>query len=221
MAGENVCVAGVDLETLETIRLSHPQPTRSGLSAIGWLRVGEVVAIDVRRTLNVHPPHLEDHDWNPRDLEKLRVMGNAEIVQLLRPSAFNSIEQAFGEASRRSKDRNSAWAPGGGERSLATLKVRYVRFDLDPGGRVRASLRDNEEMYWSHIPFQDLVVREHRLSEACCGENHLQNVDADFKSNWGILRVGLTRPFSPTEDAQDAACWLQVTNVFARDRAHF
>ena len=37
-----------------------------------------------------------------------------------------------------------------------------------------------------------------------------------------LIRIGLTRPFaSETAAAPAPACWLQVTNLFARPRTYF
>jgi hypothetical protein len=222
MSGDNVCVAGIDLDSKQTIRLNQPQPTRAGLNAIGRFTPGEVVGVDVEPTAHRTPPHTEDHHWNPRSVEKLRQMDNTEIVSAIRLTSLRSLAEAFGEPTVRSRSRNSAWAAGTGSRSLATLRVRYVRFQQDDKGAVRVAIRDDQEEYWGWIPFQDLVVREHRASESCCKEdNFLTNVRADFESNACLIRVGLTRPFSPDEHEETLACWLQVTNIFAHDRAHF
>ena len=50
--------------------------------------------------------------------------------------------------------------------------------------------------------------------------NYLANLTAEFASSDDcLLRVGLTRPYTP--EGADTACWLQITNMFARPRAHF
>jgi hypothetical protein len=222
MSGDNVCVAGIDLDSKQTIRLNEPQPMRERLTAIGGLTPGELIAVDVEPLAHVTPPHVEDHVWNPRSVEKLRRMDNAEILSAIRSTASRSLEEALGEPVTHGRKRNSAWAPGVGARSLATLRVRYVRFEQDDRGAIRAALRDDAEEYWGWIPLQDLVVREHRMSSNCCEEgNLLTHVRSDFEANACLIRVGLTRPFSPDEHADNSACWLQVTNIFARDRTHF
>jgi len=222
MSGDNVCVAGIDLDSKQTIRLNHPQPTRAGLKALGRLAAGEVIAVDVSPSARITPPHVEDHDWNPRSVEKLRRLNNAEICAAIADTSLRSVKEAFGEPLTQGRRRNSSWARGTGARSLATLRVRYTRFEQDDKGAVRIAIRDDHEEYWGWIPLQDLVVREHRMSASCCENDHLLvNVRSDFEANACFIRVGLTRPFSPDEHEETSACWLQVTNIFARDRVHF
>lgn len=222
MSGGNVCVAGIDINDGTTIRLNNPQPTRDGLRALGWLRAGEVIRVDVEPVEQVTPPHVEDHRWVPRSVEKVRRLSNEEMVAAIRPWAVRSIEEAFGEPAIRRDRLNCGWKPNAGERSLATLRVRYVRFNQDSRGAIRAALMDGEEERWRHVPFQDLAVREHRERQgACCEQLLLENVKGDFEANGCLVRVGLTRPFSPDEAEDNSMCWLQVTNVFAADREHF
>ncbi|MEX2226801.1 MAG: hypothetical protein WEB52_10180 [Dehalococcoidia bacterium] len=220
MAGDNVCVAGLDLESRTTIRLNQPQPTRSGLKALGGLTPGEVIAVDVEPLAQTTRPHVEDHQWNPRSVEKFRRMDNAEILGALTGTEVRSLKDAFGEPSRSGKRHNAGWKPGEGERSLATLRVRYVRQEEVEAGKIRIDLRDNER-YWHGIPFQDVTVREHGTSCETCSAGFLDLVRTDFEANACLVRVGLTRRFPPDEHDDGSACWLQVTNIFARDRAHF
>lgn len=225
MSGDHVCVAGIDLATKRTIRLNNPPPTREQLKALGYLTPGEVIVVDVvdvEPALHLAPPHVEDHTWNPRSVEKRGRMDNDEICRVIRETAHDSLEAAFGEPLPRRPGRNVGWKPGTGERSLATLRVRYVRFEQDGRETIRVALRSQDQVFWGTIPFQDLVVRAHKLNnDGCCASNLADNVRTEFEANWCLIRVGLTRPFSPDDHEDSSACWLQVTNVFARDRTHF
>jgi len=218
MSGDAVCVAGIDLSTGETLRLNDPQPTRGMLRRFGGLVPGDVIRVDWQRARKVTLPHVEDGDWKPHALKKLQPLAFADVVQLVSRQAFDSIEGAFGKYFYKGKE-NHAWKPGEGSRSLATLRVQYVRAD-SPDDRLRMALRDLRDAYWRGIPFQDLIVRSHATQCRACEGTYLQRVRTEFHGNKVLVRVGLTRPFAPDKDHPEG-CWLQVTNVLPRAREHF
>lgn len=219
MSGDAACVAGLDIESGETLRLNDPQPTRTMLRRLGGLAPGDVIRVDWQRVRKMTPPHVEDGIWKPNTLKKLRVLDFADVVRLLTDQALPSVEAAFGKPSYKGSGGNHAWAPGQGMRSLATLRVHYVRAD-ERGEKLRMAIRDQADAYWGAIPFQDLVVRSHLTDCRGCGDAYLSQVRDEFDGNGVLIRAGLTRPFPP-DDARPEGCWLQVTNVFARPRAHF
>ena len=220
MAGDAVCVAGIDLGSGETVRLNDPQPTRRMIAKLP-LTSGDVVRVDCKPLRPVTAPHVEDYKWSQRSLRKEGAMPFDEMRDLVEKTAFRSMDDAFGGASWKGSGGNSAWSPGSGQRSLATLVVRYVRAERDRTGKVRVVLRDDKQMLFGAIPFQDLRVRTHETECAeCRGDEYLAQIRAEFDANRSLVRVGLTRPFAArTEDR--AGCWLQVTNILARPRKHF
>jgi len=119
MSGDAVCVAGLDCDSGDTLRLSHPQPTRALLHGLGGLTPGEVIQVDWRPARRPEPPHVEDGDWQPRSVKKLRTIDLAEVLKLMTPQAFTSVESAFGPPWYTGGNGNHAWKPGEGARSLA------------------------------------------------------------------------------------------------------
>ena len=219
MAGDAVCIAGVDRKTGEQLRLNDPQPTRAMVRRLGGLAPGDVLSIDWKAVRRPDPPHTEDGEWKLRSLKRLGHLDHAALTVLLSGSAFNSLGDAFGEAAFKGRNRNSAWRVRAGTRSLATLAVRYVRVEEDQDGRVRIAFKDAAGAYWGGVPFQDLSVRMHQDGCDDCAKAFLARVQAEFTVNRSLIRVGLTRPFAP--EGHETACWLQVTNIFARPREHF
>jgi hypothetical protein len=220
MGGDSVCVAGIDLTTKQTLRLNEPQPTRRILAALGGLSPGDVIEVNASPVATAEAPHVEDCHWQPRSLKKVGQMSVAEVRALAADQTCPGIEEAFGAPAPRTGGRNRGWPTGQGARSLALLSVRYVRFNIDLRGKVRTAFRDQFGDYWEGVPFQDVSVRGHETSCVECKSAYLDEIKREFEANATVIRVGLTRPFAASSD-QSGLCWLQVTNVLARDRTHF
>ena len=211
MSGSNVCVAGIDAESGQQNRLADPSPTRAHVRR--WeLSPGDIIEVDYSLKRRATRPHVEDAEW--RFIRKIRHMDVTAIAAQLHNSVFDSVREAFGEPAVRS--RNCAWPPGAGDRSLATVRVRYTRVELDPYGKPRIAFKDGSEDYYASVPLQDLRVKMHPYECASC-ETETRK---EFAANAGLIRVGLTRPF-PSSSSDPPQCWLQVTNIFARPRTHF
>jgi hypothetical protein len=219
MSGDAVCVAGLDLGTDETVRLANPQPTQRLIAALGGLAPGDILKLDTKRVKNTVPPHVEDCEWNPRSLKKVGVSPSADLVKVVRPTVFASVEAAFGEPTIKGRNGNSAWEPGSGARSLATIAVLYVRAAADRNDRPRIAFKDDALGYWPGVPLQDLRVKQHQAKCQDCAAGHLERIRSEFEANRTLIRVGLTRPFAP--EGSEPLCWLQVTNVLAKPREHF
>ena len=150
MAGHNVCIAGIDLERRQQIRLSTPQPTRTTVRNLGKLTPGDVLSVgwepnrvrgaDERlrlarkvlalllpRRQEATRPHVEDGGWDRESAAKSRSISHADVLALLEPLAFDSVEDAFGPPFTRGTSGNRGWKPGQGDRSLATVRAREHR----------------------------------------------------------------------------------------------
>jgi hypothetical protein len=220
MGGDSVCVAGIDLTTKQTSRLNEPQPTRRILAALGGLSPGDIIEVNAGPVARPERPHVEDCHWLPRSLKKVGRMSVAEMAAFVSGQAFDSIEAAFDAPAPRTSGRNRGWPMAVGDGSLASLRVQWVRFHIDPRAKVRATFRDMGGDYWEGVPFQDLSARSHETACVPCKTALLENLKRDFQTDATTIRVGLTRPFAASAD-QPGLCWLQVTNVLARDRRHF
>lgn len=220
MAGDAVCVAGIDLGSGTTVRLNDPQPTTKLLQRIGGLAPGDRIHFDGERRRKPEPPHVEDARWKPESVRKAERLQHDALVEHARKAVFPGIRAAFGEPAARGRNGNHVWKPGSGERSLATVELRYVRFEWDERDRLRVAMKDTAGDFWNGVPFQDLIVRRHETECRLCASGHVRHVRRDFEANACLVRVGLTRPFE-AEAGKGAGCWLQVTNILARPRGHF
>jgi hypothetical protein len=218
MDRDAVCVAGWDIERSRMVRLNDPQPTKLMLGKFGGLKPGDIIEVSLR-DIRATPPHVEDAGWDVRSLRKIETCDHEHIRLIAEAEAFDGVEAAFGANHLRASNSNHGWPINEGVRSLAWVKVHYVRFNLDQQGRMRAAIRDVADKYWQGIPFQDLSVRTHLSDCAPCKGDPLAAVKREFSINRCFVRVGLTRPFAPS--AGDPRLWLQLTNVVARPREHF
>ncbi|MBI5287785.1 MAG: hypothetical protein HY873_02305 [Chloroflexi bacterium] len=219
MSADTVCVAGLDLATDETIRLANPQPTQRLIAALGGLAPGDILKVDAKRMRNAVPPHVEDCEWNPRSLKRVGISPVSDLAKAVQSTVLTSVEQAFSEPSIKGRNGNSAWEPGSGVRSLATVSVLYVRACADKNNRPRLAFKDDTLAYWPGVPLQDLRVKQHQAKCESCGTDHLERFKEEFDANRALIRVGLTRPFAP--EGSEPLCWLQVTNVLSKPREHF
>lgn len=218
MSGQHVCVAGIDLKTRQQVRLASPQPTRTTIRTLGDLAPGDVLSVEWKAERPVTRPHVEDCRWDRNAARKTGQMQFEEIISLLDRLAFDSIEEAFGPPWFEGYSGNHAWHPAQGQRPLATVRTKSVNIKEDADDRIRVDLEDASGRRWCSIPLQDLQTKLHRVSCADCQTNYVANVRRAFEGS-ALVRVGLTRPYVHPD--QPVACWLQVTNVFARPRRHF
>jgi hypothetical protein len=218
MSGDAVCIAGIDLATGVTVRLSDRTPTRRLLRAYGGLRPADIITVQFEPKRHPILPHAEDGRWDHLTLRKDGVLNHEELHRLLAPRAFASVEEAFGALAFRGHNNNSAWLPGQGARSLATVRVAANRMYL-AGDSLRVEFTDGAGVTWKGAPFQDLSVKTHPGACTSCESSFRRNVAAEFDAGDTLIRVGLTRPFAAGDTAP--GCWLQVTNIFARPRRHF
>jgi hypothetical protein len=221
MSGQNVCTAGIDLRSHEQVRLASPSPTRTTVRSLSQLRPGDVLSVDYDFERKRVRPHVEDARWNRLTARKVRTMPYGEVHALLQEGALNGIDDAFGKPWLKGARGNHAWEPAHGSRSLASVIVTHVGIGLDGALKPRIDLVDGRGKHWHAIPLQDLQAKVHPDECESCDGAHLKNLTTDFAATGpAIVRVGLTRPFA--SDAGSApGCWLQVTNVFARERTHF
>ena len=219
MTGNGVCVAGIDLAKQNCVRLSSPSPQRATVRSYG-IKPGEVFQLDYATQREAGAPHVEDARWNDLLARRTSTLSHDETLKLIRPLALPGVTDAFGPPLEAGAGRNAAWQPETGIRSLATIQAKSVQATRE-ADRARLSFVDSAGDAWASVPMQDLAVKLHTETCPDCRDvnkliSHLQR---DFDADDALIRIGLTRPFAP--DGAAPACWLQVTNVFARPRAHF
>ena len=210
-----VCVAGVDVNTLE-----HVRPVRRyGRLTTDLLRsnggpfdVGSVV--DLGPTTYVgHAPELEDHQFDPAQANWLSDADPDAFWDLLQGIARKNLEEIFGPALELWDDSGTIDI-GEGRASLGCLRPEEPPWlYADHRGTVRMVLH-------YLMPSVDLSVADLRLYE----RDHRtprQDLVADIQRRLkggveAILAVGLTRPWRKRGDDAERH-WLQVNNIHLRD----
>ncbi len=218
MSGDAVCIAGMDMASGATLRLADRTPTRRLLRSYGGFRPTDIITVQYEPKRRTEPPHTEDGRWDHLTLRKDGTIDPTVLTRLLTPKAFNSVEEAFGAPAFKGRNGNSAWLPGQGLRSLATVRASAIRAHL-AGDALRVKFTDAGGGHWPAAPFQDLAVKTHPQTCASCAAGFLRNVAGEFDADDVLVRVGLTRPFSAGDTPP--GCWLQVTNVLNGARSHF
>jgi hypothetical protein len=210
-----ICVAGVDVDTLNHVRpvLRYGRLTNSLIRPNGGpLDIGSVVDLGPT-TYAGHAPELEDHHFDPARATWLFDDDPDDYWELLTQVARGSLGEIFGTALEL-WDESGTVEVGEGRASLGCLKpekqpwlyvdhrgtVRMVLDYLMPS--VNLAVNDLRLYEWDHrTPRRDLVAGMQKRLEA--------GVEA-------ILSVGLTRPWRKRGDTAERH-WLQVNNIHLQD----
>jgi|SRR3990172_6547418 len=215
MREPSVCVAGVSGD--RTVRLSDPQPNDMCLKSLGGLVPGDVISLSLLPIKGATPPHKEDSEWS--SVSRLGRLTEAELVEILRPRAYDSVIDALGRPSALGSGGNGGFPPRRGSRSLASIIVESVKVYPHFEG-IRVDFTDRRGS-WTRVPFQDLLVRTHQRSCSVCRAGLAGVLARELCGGGALLRVGLSRPFSTPQ--HPPLCWLQVNHIFLTPsrRKHF
>ncbi|GAB4535929.1 MAG: hypothetical protein Fur0020_03620 [Thermodesulfovibrionia bacterium] len=214
-----VCIAGINIETLENIRpvlkFGHIQKDFVDRNNI---YPGALIRFDFLHKKS-NPPHIEDHVFEPANVEFIKYLTQADWTNILDSCAFLSLASAFNNLIVDKK----GVSPGAKTSSLAVIKVDSIKmnfFDSDKGAllpfKTRVSFTSGGDTY--HLPVTDLQFIDYCINRFDSGiaRNKLKNDLEEFinDSEYIYLRIGLTRPFKKAEDA-DELCYLQVNGIYS------
>ncbi len=211
----NICVAGVDSQTLENVRLVVPYPqvfTCSMLAQKGGpfdlgarLDVGEVLP-------RPQPPETEDRQIVLRKVRQLGYLSQESFWRLVVGKSQDGIHAIFGASLEKTYQTYSSLA-GQGNISLGFLKPRYA---------VKLWVREFEDRTKIVLLCQDegvrlqLPVTDVRLHTRAAGypvdKRAVYEMNRQLESALSVvLSVGLTRAWSGRH-------WLQVNNIHCAPR---
>jgi hypothetical protein len=210
-----VCVAGLDVDTLQHVRpvLRYGRLTTDLLSPNGGpLDVGSLV--DLGPTTYVgRAPELEDHRFEPANARWILDEDPTGFWQSLEGVVRDDLHEIFGPALELWDDSGTVDV-GEGEASLGCLRPEEPPWlYVDHRGTVRMVLH-------YLLPSVDLSVADLRLYRSdhrTPREDLVRDLDRRMKAGVEtILSVGLTRPFRKHGDDAERH-WLQVNNIHMRD----
>ena len=206
----HICVAGIDLGTLENVRLVLPYPhafthylhTSCGGPLDLYARLGISATIPKGR-----PPETEDHEITLHHIRPLGKMDHRALWSLLSSRAKRDVNSIFGPALEITRNTYSS-APGQGTVSLGFLRPRYLvkLFVRQIEDRTKLALSYQESGNRFALPVSDLRLHELKdgfpVNKAAV---YAMNRQIEMASSV-ILSVGLTRPWAGRH-------WLQVNGI--------
>jgi len=210
-----VCVAGVEVDTLNHVRpvLRRGRLTTDLLGSNGGpFDIGSVVDLGPT-TYAGHAPELEDHNFEPARTRWLFDDDPDDYWDLLAGVTQESLEEIFGPELEL-WDESGTVDVGEGRASLGCLTPeKQPWLYVDHRGTVRMVLD-------YLMPSVDLSVNDLRLYERdqrTPRRDLVQSVQRRLESGIeAILSVGLTRPWRKRGDFAEMH-WLQVNNIHLKD----
>lgn len=227
MREDRVCVAGVDKKgnCLRPL-LPYPDVLREHhlYDDEGKVVIRPRAVLNMFLSPDIEPklPHVEDHHWpNSNQVEYLRQPDDKIWKIVLERTASDTAETIFQTTVRK----NKFVAPGDGERSLGTIKpasinkLGYYRLEFNGVETDKFSLNfsDASGEVFNQIPITDLSLRYYitylRVHGHMRPPRIREMVEHKLDTSEVWLRLGLTRPYQKSEDAQKW-CYLQVTGIY-------
>lgn len=217
MRGDHICIAGLDLATMDRVRpvtrrddeLTSSILRRNG----GPLAVGEIVEVGTGRP-SPNPPEIEDYLIRTDDLESVGRLDPDEFFATLRSVAEPSLLPAFGGAVSRDDHTNSFTCPvNTGAASLAIVDQSWDWFATNAGRRLRlvqGSIDAGDE--WDRTPINAIEFYEQDL-KTVDGEA-VGRLESRLTARGPVLVLyGLTREWKPADDPGVPRHWLQVNGI--------
>jgi hypothetical protein len=226
MGTQYVCIAGYlpDGTCVRPVLPPKPSLPRTSPLPVSYLsnnnqvaaRPFGVVELDLRQPAENPPPHIEDWIFDPDYWRLQRWLIPGEQRTLLDRHLSPSVQAIF----ETQIDSNARIAPGKGVRSLGTIRPQgrlTFAIDVDKGG-YRAIFRDRSNTEYD-LKINDLTFRRYILwmqDQHTLSKGKVLDELANQLGRCAIyLRIGLTRPFDPTQKAHQGWCYLQVTGVYS------
>jgi hypothetical protein len=215
-----VCIAGININTGKNIRpvlkFEHIQQQYVEDKSIVPCAI---VKFNTYQREDIKKPHIEDVIFVPEDTKLIRFATQKEWENYLDQNSVNSLQEAFNNCIVG----NKAVPPLSDCGSLAILKAQDIKvsfFDSDPDAvlpfKCRISFHCCGSYY--HLPVTDLQFIDYCIERLDRGDSR-QIIKADIEkvvneSQYIYLRIGLTRPFRKSVDA-DELCYMQINGIYA------
>lgn len=219
MTAPRICVAGIDIETLE-----HVRPTTSPSDPItrvllrqegGPFRIGATVDLGAVRA-EPTPPENEDHRFETSQVRYVTELAAHDFLHALDAVSCASLEEGFGPDLKRVTAWKFAVEAGKGDRSLAVIRARrrpVLEID-DRYGRLQ--LRFNDPDPPTYLSVTD--VRFYEPDQKTVRVDVVDDVVRRIRTGVGAyLMLGLARATQMPNDDRERH-WLQLNGLCLVDR---
>jgi hypothetical protein len=215
-----ICVAGINLATLQHLRLvlrRERLKTRFLARYGGPFDIGRILAFRHGRP-RPKPPHVEDYVISISQLIFKAVAESEQYWEMLKDISKTGLKDIFGSSLRQFGTSSCGTAPGQGEASLGCLRLKKrpeIYFGGRPGrSQVRMRLTDGELDVDAPVTDLRLYAEDHYSPQISL----VEEVQQKIRTSQGlILSVGLTRAFAAAPD-QPPVHWLQINNLHFQEQ---
>ena len=211
-----ICVAGIDLQTMNYVRLVPPRRQRIHVRFLkqhgGPFSVGACIDPGPTNPIGV-PPEVEDHECLPHMATVTRHLSPVELWTLLSKVAVTDFSTVFG--AQPVKAGRSYHIPAGkGTASLCCMKANKDIYlfveDRLSGKGIRLARRKGGE--FASLPVSDMRLYKSTLNYPV-DEQKVQIMNDQLQTRTeALLTLGLTRPFSQDE-VHEPVHWLQINGI--------
>ena len=215
-----ICAAGVDVETKQHVRLcpsrGHLRPellTANG----GFLEMSAILDLGPAKHTGQRP-EVEDHEFDLKSVKHLGTLAPNRFWNMLTQVARPSLRGVFGSDLLQRGPASCGVDVDKGTASLGCIaQVEQPALYLRPRPE-----RPQIRMKFSDGTFTvDVSVTDIRLYGADYITPDAKKVEAvagRLRGESAILSVGLTRPYTPSDEAPPLH-WLQVNNIHFEPRS--
>jgi hypothetical protein len=218
MEAPRVCIAGIDLSTLEHIRPTTPPRdpiTRELLREEGGpFGMGALVDIGAL-TPDPSPPETEDYLFNIDQARFKEDLSGEDFLELLTDVRAADLGSAFGPELERA-GRTYAVEPGHGASSLAVLRAenRPV-LKINGYGELRLWYNDAEPPAYLSVKDVRFFEDDHKTIKTRAVDDVSRRLRRGVDA---FLMLGLTHPWSKPGETHKRH-WLQLNGLCLADRA--
>lgn len=218
MEAPRVCVAGIDLSTLEHIRpttLPSDPITRELLREEGGpFGMGALVDIGAV-TPDPSPPETEDYLFNSGQAQFKEDLSGEGFLELLTEMRAADLGSAFGPELER-VGRTYAVEPGNGGSSLAVLRAKNRPvLEINRYGKLQLCYNDAEPPAYLSVKDVRFFEDDHKTIKTRAIDDVSRRLRRGVNA---FLMLGLTRAWSKPGETHERH-WLQLNGLCLADRA--
>ena len=218
--GNRVCVVGIDRQK-QCIRLFEDDKgvLKEHLFIGGKLVIRPKAKIKCDfHTVSIRKPHIEDLGFDPNSTVYQGLCNDIEWETVLQDSSFSTVDDIFDGLLQQHR-----WVkPRANTRSIGTLsqaKILAVELPLTSGKlKCRLLFQDKTGFKYNNpitdLAFWDLSYREVKKRSRDTTIVAQEIMSSIATADRVYLRLGLARPYSPSNGSDEPRCWLQVTGIY-------